>query len=180
MNKHTSPLGILLFVFALAVSTFAASSYGQSLQTITPESAGFSSSGLEAVTANLQQHIDDGSIAGVVAAVARDGQVVYFQALGRLNIEQQKPMPKDALFRIYSMTREITSFAVLQLYEAGKFELDDPIQKYLPEFYEQRVLMDSDSTDVSQSRTRLGNITVAHLLTHTSGLGSRSSKLYRE
>ena len=94
----------------------------------------FSSTGLDAVTTNLQQHVDDGDIAGVVAAVARDGKLVYFEALGRLDIEQQKPMPKDALFRIYSMTREITSTAVLQLYEAGKFELDDPIQKYLPEF----------------------------------------------
>ncbi|MGA1055540.1 MAG: serine hydrolase domain-containing protein, partial [Pseudohongiellaceae bacterium] len=110
----------------------------------------------------------------------RDGKLVYFEALGRLDIEQQKPMPKDALFRIYSMTREITSTAVLQLYEAGKFELDDPIQKYLPEFSEQRVLMDPDGTDVSQSRARSGDITVAHLLTHTSGLGSRGSTLYRE
>ena len=89
-----------------------------------------------------------------MAAVARDDKLVYFEALGRLDIEQQKPMLQDAVFRIYSMTRQITSTAVLQLYEAGKFELDDPIQKYLPEFSEQRVLMDPDSTDVSRSRTR--------------------------
>ena len=180
MKKYTNPPGFLRFVTALTISTLAVSSAGQSLQTVDPESAGFSSAGLDAVTANLQQHVDDGDIAGVVAAVARDGKLVYFEALGRLDIEQQKPMPKDALFRIYSMTREITSTAVLQLYEAGKFELDDPIQKYLPEFSEQRVLMDPDGTDVSQSRARSGNITVAHLLTHTSGLGSRGSTLYRE
>ena len=180
MKRYTNPPGFLRFVTALTISTLAVSSAGQSLQTVDPESAGFSSAGLHAVTANLQQHVDDGDIAGVVAAVARDGKLVYFEALGRLDIEQQKPMPKDALFRIYSMTREITSTAVLQLYEAGKFELDDPIQKYLPEFSEQRVLMDPDGTDVSQSRARSGDITVAHLLTHTSGLGSRGSTLYRE
>ena len=180
MKKYTNPPGFLRFVTALTISILAESSAGQSLQTVDPESAGFSSAGLDAVTANLQQHVDDGDIAGVVAAVARDGKLVYFEALGRLDIEQQKPMPKDALFRIYSMTREITSTAVLQLYEAGKFELDDPIQKYLPEFSEQRVLMDPDGTDVSQSRARSGDITVAHLLTHTSGLGSRGSTLYRE
>ena len=180
MKKYTNPPGFLRFVTALTISTLAVSSAGQSLQTVDPESAGFSSTGLDAVTTNLQQHVDDGDIAGVVAAVARDGKLVYFEALGRLDIEQQKPMPKDALFRIYSMTREITSTAVLQLYEAGKFELDDPIQKYLPEFSEQRVLMDPDGTDVSQSRARSGDITVAHLLTHTSGLGSRGSTLYRE
>ena len=180
MKRYTNPPGFLRFVTALTISTLAVSSAGQSLQTVDPESAGFSSTGLDAVTTNLQQHVDDGDIAGVVAAVARDGKLVYFEALGRLDIEQQKPMPKDALFRIYSMTREITSTAVLQLYEAGKFELDDPIQKYLPEFSEQRVLMDPNGTDVSQSRARSGNITVAHLLTHTSGLGSRGSTLYRE
>ena len=180
MKRYTSPPGFLRFVTALTISTLAVSSAGQSLQTVDPASAGFSSTGLDAVTTSLQQHVDDGDIAGVVAAVARDGKLVYFEALGRLDIEQQKPMPKDALFRIYSMTREITSTAVLQLYEAGKFELDDPIQKYLPEFSEQRVLMDPDGTDVSQSRARSGDITVAHLLTHTSGLGSRGSTFYRE
>lgn len=180
MKKHINLLGFLRFVTVLTISTVPASGSGQSLQTVVPENAGFSSTGLDAVTTNLQQHIDEGNIAGVVAAVARDGELVYFEALGKLNIEKQKPMPKDALFRIYSMTREITSIAVLQLYEAGKFELDDPIQKYLPEFSEQRVLMDPDSTDVSRSQTRSGDIKVAHLLTHTSGLGSRSSRLYRE
>ena len=180
MKKHINLLGFFRFVTALTISTVPASGSGQSLQTVVPENAGFSSTGLDAVTTNLQQHIDEGNIAGVVAAVARDGELVYFEALGKLNIEKQKPMPKDALFRIYSMTREITSTAVLQLYEAGKFELDDPIQKYLPEFSEQRVLIDPDGTDISRSQTRSGDIKVAHLLTHTSGLGSRSSRLYRE
>ena len=180
MKKHINLLGFLRFVTVLTISTVPASGSGQSLQTVVPENEGFSSTGLDAVTTNLQQHIDEGNIAGVVAAVARDGELVYFEALGKLNIEKQKPMPKDALFRIYSMTREITSTAVLQLYEAGKFELDDPIQKYLPEFSEQRVLIDPDGTDVSRSQTRSGDIKVAHLLTHTSGLGSRSSRLYRE
>ena len=180
MKKHINLLGFLRFVTVLTISTVPASGSGQSLQTVVPENAGFSSTGLDAVTTNLQQHIDEGNIAGVVAAVARDGELVYFEALGKLNIEKQKPMPKDALFRIYSMTREITSTAVLQLYEAGKFELDDPIQKYLPEFSEQRVLIDPDGTDISRSQTRSGDIKVAHLLTHTSGLGSRSSRLYRE
>ena len=114
-----------------------------------------------------------------MAAVARDGKLVYFEALGRLDIEQQKSMPKDALFRIYSMTREITSTAVLQLYEAGKFKLDDPIQKYLPEFSEQRVLMDPDAlTSVEAELVRVtSRWRISSLIL---GLGSRSSTLYRE
>ena len=166
--------------FSIALALTASSSYAQLMEIAAPESVGFSSVGLEAVTANLQEHVNNGDIAGVVAAVARDGKIVYYEALGMMDIEQVTPMREDALFRIYSMTREITSVAVLQLYEQGKFEMDEPIQKYLPEFATQRVLMDSESTDVSQTRERVGDITVAKLLTHTSGLGSRSSSLYRE
>ena len=166
--------------FSIALALTASSSYAQLMEIAAPESVGFSSAGLGAVTANLQEHVNNGDIAGVVAAVARDGKIVYYEALGMMDIEQVTPMREDALFRIYSMTREITSVAVLQLYEQGKFEMDEPIQKYLPEFATQRVLMDSESTDVSQTRERVGDITVAKLLTHTSGLGSRSSSLYRE
>ncbi len=143
------------------------------------ESVGMSASALAEATARLQRHVDEGEIAGVVAAVARDGKLVYFESLGEMNIETGAPMPGDALFRIYSMTREVTSAAVLKLYEEGKFKLDDPIKMYLPEFENQRVLLDPESTDTSQTKARTGDITVANLLTHTSGLGSRSSALYR-
>ena len=147
---------------------------------VAAESVGMSSSALAEATARLQKHIDDGEIAGVVAAVSRDGKPVYFESLGKLNLESGQPMQADALFRIYSMTREVTSAAVLKLYEEGKFQLDDPIKMYLPEFENQRVLLDSSSTDITQTKARTGDITVANLLTHTSGLGSRSSALYRE
>ena len=174
MKKIT---GGFLFFAILMTST---SVFSQSLGFAAPESVGMSSQGLNAVTARLQQHIDAGDITGVVAGVARDGKIVYFEALGLMDIEQVKPMPEDALFRIYSMTREITSLAVLQLFEQGKFQMDDPIKRYLPEFENQKVLLDPESTDITQVRDRNGDITVAHLLTHTSGLGSRSSRLYRE
>lgn len=155
---------------------------GQSLEFASASSVGLSDEGLDAVTRRLQQHVDEGDIAGVVAAVARDGKVVYFEALGLMDIEQRKPMREDALFRIYSMAREITSVAVLQLYEEGAFQLDDPIKMYLPEFEEQRVLVDpnADGNGGWPVRERNGDITVAQLLTHTSGLGSRNSRLYRE
>lgn len=152
----------------------------QSIDFAAPESVGLSSARLEKVTQHLQQHIDDGEISGVVAAVIRDGKIVYSKALGQRDIEKSLPMTDNTLFRIYSMTREITSVAVLQLYEQGHFKLDDPIKMYLPEFEDQRVLLNSDSTDLSQTKSRTGDITVAHLLTHTSGLGSRSSALYVE
>lgn len=176
MNKR--PL-VISFTLSLACMMTNLAT-GQGLGFASPESVGLSASKLDEATASLQQHIDAGDIAGVVAAVARDGKIVYFESLGMMNIEQAKPMQEDALFRIYSMTREITSLAVLQLYEQGKFQMDDPIKMYLPDFEAQRVLLDPESTDITQTRLRNGDITVAHLLTHTSGLGSRSSRLYRE
>ncbi|MEX0963259.1 MAG: serine hydrolase domain-containing protein [Pseudohongiellaceae bacterium] len=152
--------------------------FSNAQELVPAESVGMSTPALAQATVRLQKHIDDGEIAGVVAAVMRDGKLVYFESRGHLNLENDKPMQADALFRIYSMTREITSSAVLKLYEEGKFRLDDPIKMYLPEFENQRVLLDSSSTDISQTKSRTGDITVANLLTHTSGLGSRSSALY--
>ena len=145
-----------------------------------PESVGMSRAALNSATARLQKHIDDGEIAGVVAAVARDGKLVYQVALGKLDRERYADMPEDALFRIYSMSREITSVAALRLFEEGAFKFDDPVSKYLPEFSDQRVLLNSESTDLEATRPRVGEMTIGHLLTHTSGLGSRSSALYRE
>ncbi|MDA8795243.1 beta-lactamase family protein [Gammaproteobacteria bacterium] len=145
-----------------------------------PESVGMSSAALNSATARLQKHIDDGEIAGVVAAVARDGKLVYQVALGKLDRERDADMREDALFRIYSMSREITSVAALRLFEEGAFNFDDQVSKYLPEFSDQRVLLNSESTDLGATRPRVGEMTIAHLLTHTSGLGSRSSALYRE
>ena len=171
---------ILVALCFVALASQPLSALAQALQPATPESVGLSSAGLQAVTENLQGHIDAGHIAGVVAAVARDGRLVYHEALGMLDIESGTPMPEDALFRIYSMTRQITSAAVLQQYEQGRFDFDDPVAMYLPQFADQRVLVDSESTDISQTRPRVGDMTIAHLLTHTSGLGSRSSRLYVE
>ncbi|MDA0279058.1 MAG: serine hydrolase [Proteobacteria bacterium] len=173
----TNRLWMRFFLISLL---FCQGQFSNAAEVVSAESVGMSSSALLEATSRLQQHIDDGELAGVVAAVARDGKLVYFESLGKLDLESGKPMPGDALFRIYSMAREVTSAAVLKLFEEGKFQLDDPVKMYLPEFEDQRVLLDSSSTDISQTKSRTGDITVAHLLTHTSGLGSRSSALYRE
>ena len=101
--------------------------FSNAAEVVSAKSVGMSSSVLLNATARLQQHIDDGELAGVVAAVARDGKLVYFESLGKLNLDTGKRMQDDALFRIYSMAREVTSAAVLKLYEEGKFQLDDPI-----------------------------------------------------
>ncbi len=151
----------------------------QNLPTATPESVGLSASGLDEATRQLRAHVDDGDVAGVVAAVVRHGQLAYFESLGQIDLDAERAMPDDALFRLYSMTRPITSLAAMMLWEEDAFELDDPVSKFLPQFASQRVLVDAANPDPTVSRRRHGEMTVEHLLTHTSGLGGRNSALYR-
>ena len=105
---------------------------------------------------------------------------MYSEALGYRDLEARDPMPAGALFRLYSMTRPITSLAAMILWEEDAFELDDPITRYLPQFDAQAVFTDAADPDLERTRPRVGDITVEHLLLHTSGLGSRSSRIYRE
>ena len=168
-------LNILLLVIA-----FSSSSINAQIEKFSPVEVGMSLTSLNKATQRLQEHINEGDIAGVVAAVSRDGKVVYFESLGLMDIASDKPMQKDTLFRTYSMTRQVTTIAALILYDQGKFEMNDPIQLYLPEFKDQTVLLSSDSLDISEVKPRVGDITIQHLITHTSGLGGRGSRLYRE
>ena len=151
----------------------------QDLTAATPEDVGLSSERLDAATRGLQSHVDARDIAGVVAAVARHGRLAYLEALGELDRERGLAMRDDALFRLYSMTRPITSLAAMILWEEGRFALDDPVSSYLPEFADQRVFAAASDPDVTASRRRRSEMTVEHLLLHTSGLGSRSSPVYR-
>lgn len=158
----------------------SSSVYSQSFETISPESVGVSSEGLSRATERLQSHIDQGHIAGAVAAVLKDGKLVYLEALGQQDIASDTPMPEDALFRIYSMTRPVSSLAAMILWEEGKFQLDDPISQYLPQFAEQQVFQNPNAPDMDETRPREGDIVVADLMRHTSGLGSRNSAIYRQ
>ena len=172
MNLRPALIAAACLALALPVAA-------QDLAPASPESAGMSSARLAEATSALQAHVNGSNIAGVVAAVARHGQVVYFEALGQRDRETGDPMARDDLFRLYSMTRPITSTAVMMLWEEGRFQLDDPIARYLPQFADQRVFADAGAPDLAQTRPRSGDITVRHLLTHTSGIGSRSSPIYR-
>lgn len=163
---------------ALCACLISVPSLAQDFVKSSPEAVGMSSAALEQVTQNLQAHVDAGHIAGAVAAVLRDGKLVYLEALGQRDIASASPMPADALFRIYSMTRPVTSLAAMILWEEGKFQLDDPVSKYLPQFAAQRVFEDSGAPDMARTRERIGDIKVADLMRHTSGLGSRSSAIY--
>ncbi len=169
-------LTILLPTFAPVAPVHAQTA----LERAAPEEVGLSSEALARATAALQAHIDGGDIPGVVAAVVRDGKLVYAEALGYRDLESGDPMPFDALFRVYSMTRPVTALGILLLHDEGLLDVNDPVQRHLPGFAPQEVLVDPSSTDPSASRPRNGDVTIAQLLTHTSGIGSRSSGFYRE
>jgi len=113
---------LLLYVCAVA----------QDLPAAKPESLGLSAERLDRIANVVQHDIDDRRIAGAVTLVVRRGHVAWFKAQGMMDREAGKPMPPDAMFRICSMSKPITSVAVMMLYEEGKFLLDDPISKYLP------------------------------------------------
>lgn len=144
------------------------------------ESAGSQSAAFPALTqkgiANIDQFFADTvakqELPGVVAAVVNKERILYLNAFGKQNVGQNIPMAKDSIFRIASMTKPITSVAIMMLVEQGKIRLDDPISKYLPEYKEREVIASFNKKDSSyKTRPAKREITIRHLLTHTSGLG---------
>src|SRR5271170_2724700 len=99
-----------------------------------PEVVGFSSERLATLDGNLKSLVDGKQLAGVVWVVARHGRIVDEKSYGNADLASQKPMQKDAIFRIFSMTKPITGVAMMMLYEEGKWKLKDPVAKYIPEF----------------------------------------------
>jgi CubicO group peptidase (beta-lactamase class C family) len=134
-----------------------------------PESVGLSSQRLERIDAAVQGTIDAKRIAGAVTLVARRGRVVWLKAQGMADRESGRPMRTDTIFRICSMTKPITSLAVMMLYEEGRFLLEDPVSTYLPAFAHPKILVKPASGEpYSIPATR--EITIRDLLRHTSGL----------
>ncbi len=159
-----------LFLWTLVVLiVLAPAAYGQGLPKASPKSVGLSQERLDRITAVMQKHVDDGRLAGAVAMVARDGKVAYLHSVGMRDREQQVEMSPDTIFRIASMSKPITSVAVMMLYEEGRFQLKDPISKFIPEFRAPKVIVTAQGSQ-EQIVPAKREITIRHLLTHTSGL----------
>jgi CubicO group peptidase (beta-lactamase class C family) len=167
----TSPFLKTLGRFAPVLSLLAIclAAAGQGLTLAKPESVGLSSERLQRIATVVQRDIDQKRIAGAVTLVARRGHIVWLKAQGMQDREASKPMQTDSIFRICSMTKPITSLAVMMLYEEGHFTLDDPISKYLPEFKDPKVLV-KPTSGKTYTIPATREITIRNLLTHTSGL----------
>lgn len=162
--RYIAAIGLALAILVPA--------FGADLEKAPPEQAGLSSARLARVAQAVQPYIDQKQLAGAVVGVVRNNKIVYLKSFGSQDLDAGKPMADNAIFRIASMTKPVTSVAVMMLYEEGKFLLDDPISKYLPEFKEPKVLA-GDGKDASNVVPATREITVRDLLRHTSGISYR-------
>jgi len=148
-----------------------------------PEDVGMSSAGLRNVSRLVQGYLDERKLPGAISLVARRGRVVHFETYGNMDDERQKPMRADAIFRFYSMTKPIASVGLMMLYEEGRFQLDDPASRFIPELKTLKVFV-SGTADDFEVREPAREMTVRDLLMHTSGLVGRDTaspvgELYR-
>ncbi len=165
MKKILLPLVLILIFLAISCSQ------EKSLRVAEPSSVKFSEERLNRIDRMIQSGIDSGWIAGATGFIARDGRIIYDKSFGVMDLDTKAALSTDDIFRIASQTKAITSVAVMMLFEEGKFLLDDPISKYIPEFAHPVVLdqfNEKDSTFTTVPANR--EIRIRDLLTHTSGI----------
>jgi CubicO group peptidase (beta-lactamase class C family) len=161
-------------LFLLAAASLAAAS----LPTCKPEEVGLSTERLQRIHAMVQRHIDAGDVTGAVMLVARKGQIAYLEAQGTMDLETKKPMTRDTMFRMASMTKPVIGTSIMMMLEEGKLTLGDPVSKYIPEFKGMKVGVLQERGKGPGDPPKFytvpaeRDITIKDLLTHTSGLSS--------
>ena len=140
------------------------------MKVVNPESLGLDSTVLENIRKYLNDtYVEDGKYVGTMTLVSRKGEVAYLDSIGFMDRENAKPMQEDSIFRIYSMSKAITSIAIMQLFEKSKFRLDDPVHWYIPSWKNLRVYQSGIYPNFLTSRPKR-HMTIRDLLTHMSGL----------
>ena len=194
----------MLSAFLLIALTLPASA--KDIPSRKPSKEGISQERLERITAHMNQAVEDGTMVGGLGMIARNGKVVYNETYGQSDRETSKKMSEDTLFRIYSMSKPITSVALMMLYEEGKFFLNDPVAKYIPELANLELAVSTadgstsiisdgttsktvgagDATKEGQTRKPKRQPTIRDLMSHTAGLtygffgNTEVDKLYRK
>ncbi|MBY0497785.1 MAG: beta-lactamase family protein [Cyanobacteria bacterium] len=174
MKPTLRRIGVLVVAVALTAA---------SLPSDKPEALGLSSERLQRINQMIQRSIDANEITGAITMVSRRGKIAHFEAQGQMDLEKKAPMRKDAIFRIASMSKPITAVAILMLMEEGKLRLTDPVSRFIPEFKDTKVAIETspyrpaangqparDAAYYTMPADRA--ITIRDLLTHTSGLQS--------
>lgn len=161
----------ILYAVCLLFANYAFSQTKEKLVEAAPESVSMSSERLQRIDKVMKGYIENNKMIGVTALVARRGKIVYYKSLGYDDKENNKPLTRDAIYRIASQTKAITSVAVMMLYEEGKFLLDEPVSNYIHSFKNPQALAKFNPGDTTYSTVPAKReITIRDLLTHTSGL----------
>ena len=150
---------------------------GHDLPTTKPESVGMSSERLAQLGEGMKKLVDQGRLSGVVTLVARHGKVVAFDATGKRDIAANAPMQKDSIFRIYSMSKPITGVAMMMLFEEGKWHLNDPVAKYIPDFANLKVYA-TDASNNMVLKDQAHPMTMRELFSHSGRLHLRIFQQY--
>ena len=161
-----------LLLLASSSGAFAQQAAAPTLREAAPKTVGVSPEGLQAIDQLLQEYTADGRLPGTIALVAREGKIVYRKAFGYSDAVAKTPLRPDGIERIASQTKAVTSIGLMLLYDEGKFQLDDPISKYLPAFRNPKVLASFNPKDSTYTTVPArGEVTIRQLFTHTSGIG---------
>jgi CubicO group peptidase (beta-lactamase class C family) len=181
---------VLLFSLTLMISAYPQTKSIKTTPPLTessPQSVGMSEERLAIIDNMLTQSIEKKQIPGAVALIARNGKIVYYKSFGMAENETKRNLKRDDIFRIASQSKAITATAVMMLWEEGKFSLDDPISRYIPEFKNVQILDSLNKIDTTYfTSPAKKEITIRHLLTHTSGIGygiidnDQFSKIYQK
>ncbi|MEZ5488927.1 MAG: serine hydrolase domain-containing protein [Gammaproteobacteria bacterium] len=178
LSLFTQALIKPVFLAAAVATALATGSYAQQptdpgLPMAAPEEVGMSAERLARIGPVMQRYIDYRQVPGTVTLIARKGKVVHFEARGFMDIDSGKPMREDAIFRIASMTKPITSVALMMLWEQGQFQLRDPVSKFIPGFANPRVSTTSDASgETGHLVPATREATIRDMLTHTAGLAN--------
>jgi CubicO group peptidase (beta-lactamase class C family) len=166
LSKEPSRVVMRSWTLALfAALTLSVGAAAKDLPKAKPESVGMSSQRLNALTNGMKQLVDAGQLSGTVTMVARHGKVAHFEAYGKRDIAADAPMKLDTIFRIYSMSKPITGVAMMMLFEEGKWQLNDPVAKHIPEFRNLKVYSADNAEGVAQTRP----MTMRELMSHNAG-----------
>src|SRR5579863_903425 len=152
---------------------------------IAPKRAGFAPERINRITDHLNRnYIDSGKITGCQTLVARHGHVAYFKSFGQMDRERRKPTTDDTIYRLYSMTKPITSVALMSLYEQGHFQLNDPVSRFIPAWRDHKVWVSGVGAEMETVAPETP-MTMRHVLSHSGGLTYGATnhpvdRIYRE
>jgi CubicO group peptidase (beta-lactamase class C family) len=169
MTRQVRTLVALIALCTLA--PVAAEKPVRDLAVASPESVGISSDRLRRIDAAMKRLVDDKRVAGLVTLLERHGKIAQFNAVGQLDVRRPAPVQKDSIFRIYSMTKPVTGVAMMMLFEEGKWRLEDPVARHIPELARLKVYVGKNDDGTPKLEDARRSMTMRELMTHTGGLG---------